>query len=328
MGIMAPVARLILRDHIRRPFAGTGLLVGRQTVPLTPDSALKMLSQEGIEPRNIQIEIDKSTIAAQTKGYITDTSFFSLFSDIKISALDVTDYEGAEIVHDMHEPIPASLENKYDFVWNGSCLDNMFDPATAMMNTARMVRPGGRLICMEMGSPHFDAYTMYSQSWFNDYFAINNFSYCKVYSFVFRPNDIWTGPYQVFLPNNYKDASRLFPMMTFKDCALLTFAIAEKSENSTWDRKPIQWQYRPDHKLYQIAFANFTKLPSISLPKKKDRKIPFRRGFDYIGQLDGSGASQAERWARIARFSRRALRDPIGAASRIITKLKYRHYDV
>lgn len=277
MGIMIPIVRMLLREHRREPLTGDALLIGRQTIPLSADEAHALISEEGVCIRNPSPALDATTRVGKGQGYISDLGFFSMFSDARFKTLDVTDYEGAEIIHDMHVPIPGEWAEQFDVVWNGSCLDNMFDPATAMKSTARMLRPGGRAICMEMGSPHFDAYTMYSQSWFFDFFAINNFDRCEVYSCIFDPADVWTGPYEVYVPTTYEAAASQFPLECFPGKALITVTIAQRGKSSTWDRMPIQGQYRPDHEPYRAAFARFGQ--------RQHEAANLVRSFGYIGRL-------------------------------------------
>lgn len=278
MGIMIPVVRALLREHKRRPLTGRGLLIGRQTVPLTIQEARELLAEEGIDCINDQPALDTFTRFGRDRGFVSDIGFFSMFCDVLWRTLDVTDYEGAEIVHDMHEPVPSELAGQFDFIWTGSCLDNMFDPATAMKSSARMLAPGGRVVCMEMSSAHFDAYTMYSQAWFFDYFAVNGFAECAVYSCVFDPEDIWDGPYNVYAPTGYDSASQHFSLKGHPGKALITLAFAERGEESTWDRMPIQYPYRPDHEVYRAAFERFGPGPLVAAGAE-------RRGFAFAGTL-------------------------------------------
>jgi len=324
MGIMVPVARTILREHKRKPITGQGLLIGRQTIPLTIDEARAMVREEGIALRDTIPRLDATTFAGKGRDFIEDISFFELFSDITFRTLDVTDYEGAEIIHDMHVPVPDSLENNFDFIWNGSCLDNMFDPAMAMRSTGRMLRPGGRVICMEMGTPHYDAYTMYSQAWFFDYFAINNYKYCKIYSCVFGAKDVWDGPYDLYVPDNYRDASRLFPMKTFPKKALITLAIAEKGSESTWEKMPVQWQYRPDHTVYREAFDRFIVDELMPLHARGRKTVPERPGFKFVGELEAiPGRRFPNERSPIGPRLLKALADPGWAVTRLVQKLRY-----
>jgi SAM-dependent methyltransferase len=268
MAIPEMIARAILVEHKYKPITGNGLLIGRQTMPYSVQQAVQMLNEEGVPLRKgIDIAspslIDTTTRYGANKNQINDVGFFSLFCDAKFSALDVTDYEGAEIVHDMQNPIPDSLANTVDFMWNGSCLDNIFDSAAAMRNTARMLRPGGRVILMESGTPHHNAYTMYSPAYFFDFFAINNFADCKIYTCLFEPPSIHEGPFDMFAWKNHFDVALWqYPLHLFPSrMAVVNFVIAEKGANSTWDRMPVQGQYRPNHDPYQEIFARFQKSP-------------------------------------------------------------------
>lgn len=298
MGIMVPIARAILREHLFRPITGSMLLIGRQTVPLTVPEAKALLKEAGVPVRadfnpDKPGVLDTTTRIGKNLNYISDIGFFAMFSDAKIRTLDVTDYEGAEIIHDMHFPVPDELENSMDFIYNGSCLDNMFDASQAMKSTARMLKPDGRAFCMEMGTPHYGAYTMFSQAWFLDYCAINNFKDCKVYSCIFHPNDIWDGPYDAFVTDDYDTASTVFPhhLLQYlrKNRAIMTVTIMEKGADTTWDRMPIQWQYRPDHAVYRASFARFAAMPRPVMKLKRMTSYPILQTISkvrYIGSLD------------------------------------------
>lgn len=324
MGIMVPMVRAILKEHKRKPITGQGLLVGRQTIPLTIEEAKELVRMEGIPLRDVSPIIDNVTSISRDRNYIEDISFFALFSDVKLKTLDVTDYEDAEIIHDMHVPIPDEYANLFDFIWNGSCLDNMFDPAMAMRSCGRMLKNGGRLFCMEMGSPHFNAYTMFSHAWFFDYFAVNDFAECKIYSCLFEPRNMWDGPYELYIATEYNDASWTFPMKTFSNKALITFAVAEKGPNSSWEKMPLQWQYRPDHAVYRSAYVRFKSSDYFFSIPESSRSVPDRPGFIYIGTLKAiPGRRFPIDWkARIAK----ALANPVWAVFRLCSKIRYRNY--
>jgi 2-polyprenyl-3-methyl-5-hydroxy-6-metoxy-1,4-benzoquinol methylase len=63
-----------------------------------------------------------------------------------VKAVDVSPYEGAEVIHDLNQPLPDRLRGTADFIVDGSVLDNVFDPATGLRNLTEMLRPGGRLL--------------------------------------------------------------------------------------------------------------------------------------------------------------------------------------
>ena len=99
MGITPLDARLIVFEHKRRPLPSTVHLLGRQTVYLTVEGAVKLIRACGVEPQNTSIELDVQTrgAAALQSEYISDRMFFSMLGVEKIVAIDYTNYEGAEV---------------------------------------------------------------------------------------------------------------------------------------------------------------------------------------------------------------------------------------
>ena len=291
LAIPEMIARAILQEHLYRPISGAGMLIGRQTMPYGVNHAVRFLREEGVALRpDIDITskdlIDTTTRHGAGHNYISDVGFFSLFSNISIRTLDVTDYEGAEIVHDMHDPIPDHLDSRFDFIWNGSCLDNMADPATAIQNTFRMLKPGGRIFMMEIGTPHHNAYTMYSPAFFFDYFAINDFADCKVYACMFQPEAMHTGPFDFYVWRSFENTLWQFPMDAFApNTALISFVIGEKGTRSSWRKKPVQGQYRRDHGPYRDAFAAYaaSPRPRLRIPRRREGVVLDHPSIEYVG---------------------------------------------
>ena len=143
MSIMSQLALFLVKEHKYKAITGNLVLVGRQKVNLSLEQAIVMLNSEGVAQRpDADIQMDESTVGATGKT-LTDHSFLSLFSDAKVSALDITDYEGAEHIHDMNEPLPDHLEGIADFILDGGSIDNIFDAPATIRNISRMLRPGG-----------------------------------------------------------------------------------------------------------------------------------------------------------------------------------------
>ena len=162
---------------------------------------------------------------------------------LKHKVLDQSDYEGAEIIWDLGYPVPQDLHDRFDFIYNGGCLDNMFNPAVAMMNFTKMLKPGGRLVCMESASSFNSAYLMYSPGWFWDYFDVNNFVDWRVYICSYKNSrELMYGPWKWFeydMPKNKNG-----PAPETRNNHVLVVSIAEKGELTTPDRQPLQYQYR------------------------------------------------------------------------------------
>src|SRR5262245_7537138 len=246
MGLVFPVVDSLLREHTYSPLTGEILLIGRQTVYFTPRDILALLREHCIDVNGVaeaDIEIDRYT-ANRHPGLaegdlIADRALFRLLGVPSVRALDHSDYEGADIVHDLTRPVPPEMYNSVDFIVDGSSLDNVFDPAAVVRNFARMLRPGGRLITCNVFSNDHEPYTMLPPLWFLDYFVANGFADCKVYVLV------GTSPYNTFTVDidALLDPARRVSSFT-APYELNTLVLAEKGEHSTSEIAPIQQHYR------------------------------------------------------------------------------------
>jgi SAM-dependent methyltransferase len=262
----------MLREHNYKPFSGRLLSIGRQTVYLTLPQALSLVEREcGRVRQDYKFEIDSQTRGAQGQDFITDRCFYSMFSDVAYSSLDVSAYEGADLVWDLCQPIPDTLEGRYDLIFNGSCMDNLFDPATAIMNMSRLLKPTGRVVLTEYTTRIHHAYLAYSFAWFHDYYAINEFVDCKVYAGLAEDHGEHGWNVYLYSPIVMQDGKPEFmDQDQWYDPRWTSFAIviAEKGHGSTWNRKPVQFGYRSNDDDFQnqIYFRSATRFNNSSRP--------------------------------------------------------------
>lgn len=275
MGLDRFVTELLLAEHRYRPIRGSLLSISRQTIGLTTDEALALLRETGtpVRPEARSEAGRKTQHQFGMQNLISDESFYSLFTDAQLVVLDVSDYEQADIIHDMSHPVGPELENRFDFAMVGSCLDNIFDPVTALRNVARMVRPGGRIFLFEWGNSHPTAYLKFSPDWFHDYFAVNRFADCKAYVLCFPRAD---GRGQPTGPGSFADLYLYDPLVVnhgsvgyqcshpLSLCYMFNIVVAEKGPDSTWDASPIQVHYRTDERqkaVYVDSAMRFARSP-------------------------------------------------------------------
>jgi hypothetical protein len=247
MGIRANMAMLMLQEHRYRPIVGGFLSIGRQLVMLSVVEAERLVrAQLGtLHPRHF-LQSDAETRHSKAGEHISDRSFYSLFSDLDYACLDVSAYEGATILWDLCDPIPAAWEARYEFIFDGGNLDNIFDSAMAIRNLARLLKPGGRIMHINRLNRVHHIYQAFSLAWFNDFYAINDFADCKVYLALWdEPETVWDlyhynpwigagGDTGFFGQDHRYDPHR----------EAHAVVIAEKAAGSTWYRNPVQFQYR------------------------------------------------------------------------------------
>jgi hypothetical protein len=317
MGIHPQTAALMLKEHRYRPITGDLLTIGRQSVLLTQKAAERLIKAEGVALRpERQTEIDHSTVWG-VPNTVNDRSFFSMFSDATVRALDASDYEGADIIHDLNKPLPTQHNDIADFIFNGSVLDDLFDPALAIRSLTAMLRPGGRIMHMESGSQHGGAFLAYSAEWFWDYYALNNFADCRVFLVAHQKHEFqkWTiWEWQPFFQEGDKGLhySELRPNRTGE---IRIAVIAEKGPHSTADRIPIRANYRRLHKdktdqIYVDAFHAYSASPrryqfnNSAGPSVKFRLLRAARmfvegfGFQFINEGHGYKMRRASALAR------------------------------
>jgi SAM-dependent methyltransferase len=211
MSLFPAVIDLLHREHALRPITGDLVLIGRQTIECSDQ---------------------------------TDIEFFSSFCDAKFHALDVSDYEGADIIHDLNVPLPGHLCGIADFIFDGSCLDNIFDVGNAMRSLSHLLRPGGRIVMMEHGTAIQGALTTFSPEWFFNFFAANDYADCQIHLglFPFGIRKEWL--LRLWEPFDEHDN----PVPATPMCGdFFNLVIAEKGEDSHDTCVPIQAQYRVMH---------------------------------------------------------------------------------
>jgi SAM-dependent methyltransferase len=248
MGISSGAMEGLLVEHRFTPFSGTACTLGRQTMALTPDQTLELFAQMGVTPKKAaKIELDKQTSFSKGET-ILDQSFFSLLGFEKCVAVDVSDFEGAEIIADLNKQIPSELEDAFDLIVDGSLLDNIFDPVTGLKNIARMTKPNGRVMIIDLGnySKSFTGipYTIFTAAWFYDYFAINDFADVQVYAACHHPDGV--SVYMIDHQNMTREfgGGLVKPLLSAVPLVLMVFA--QKGRDSSWHKTPTQHAYRSE----------------------------------------------------------------------------------
>lgn len=244
----------LIREAMHRPFSGTAYTLGRATMGLPVEETNARFRQIGLTPVGGFARADQvDTITTASSGFgfqpIRDTEFFRMLGFDELKVIDISDYEGAEIIFDLNKEVPQHLAGTCDLLVDASTLDNVFDPVTALRNAAKLLKPTGR-ICMNAQTtycPHWRGipYLNIAPMWLYDWFTINRFVDCQVYVSVWTPPK-WTQSTYMF---DHKYATREYDGGIVRPVAsefLVTVSVfAERDENSTCDRIPTQHEYRP-----------------------------------------------------------------------------------
>ena len=243
--IVPSLARMIVREMVHRPINGTLLCLGRQTIAMKYEEALQLIREEGCSvPESVLMSDspvqDETTRCART-GYITDELFFRLLGIDDFETMDVSEYENADIIHNLNTPVPRELHGKYDFIIDGGTFDHLFDVRVGFENVVNMLTPTGRVFQWNAASNFTGAaYIMFGPDFFYDYYVRNQFDDCRVY--VAEVDDF--GQRTDWDMYEFEGLDRYGYFRSER--IHLSVVMAQKGNESTCSGMPIQSQYRDE----------------------------------------------------------------------------------
>jgi hypothetical protein len=117
------------------------LTVGRQSLCLHPGE-LELLAATRARDTAVAMELRSECLEF---GARAEPFLRAFLGATEVEALDYSDYEGAQHVHDMNEPVPEAMVGRFEIVYDGGSLQHIFNFPTAIANLMRMTKVGGRV---------------------------------------------------------------------------------------------------------------------------------------------------------------------------------------
>ncbi|WP_051676999.1 hypothetical protein [Maridesulfovibrio frigidus] len=111
--------------------------IGRQNLALSPYIFKKSLEEFGYSSSDFATD----HIFKSEDGF-ADSFFKSIGAD-SVESYDNSSYENATHIHDMNEPLPEHLKEKYSMVFDGGSLEHVFNFPVGIKNCMEMVEVGG-----------------------------------------------------------------------------------------------------------------------------------------------------------------------------------------
>ena len=189
MGIPRGTVRLLLDEARARPFSGSLLELGRMSIYAT----LGEIERWAREQRTPLAPVADLALSHQPElaaaGCLDDRSFFRLLGCERVSSSDVSDWEGADHILDLNQPVPEELRGRFDTVFEAGTLQHLFDLPQVFANLHALVREGGRVIHgMAPSTNHVDhGFYMFSPTLFHDFYTANGWRIEACYFFEFFP---------------------------------------------------------------------------------------------------------------------------------------------
>jgi hypothetical protein len=140
MGLDTNGIKFLFACHKRGISLKNTMMIGRQIIN-TEASEL----EEDLKGFNLfKSEAETQRIMKEKRGYAEP--LLEILGAEHIDCLDYSDYEGANILHDMNLPIPDKWKAKYDLVLESGSLEHIFNFPVSMANCMDMTALNGHLM--------------------------------------------------------------------------------------------------------------------------------------------------------------------------------------
>lgn len=188
MALTRVMLEILLDEAQRRPFSGALLALGRQQVLLS-DAALAdvIRARFDLNDAAVAAEIRELHVSAADGGL--DRAIFRRLGFSEVASLDISPYEGADILGDLNDPaLGAAWAERFDVVADLGTLEHIFDLPRGLANIVQMLRVGGRVIHCSPWWGHLNhGYYMMSPVLYDDYYRANAFEINRLQVCRYRP---------------------------------------------------------------------------------------------------------------------------------------------
>jgi hypothetical protein len=140
MGLDVEAARFLLSCRRSGVVFERCLTLGRQYFLLGYNETRNLLREYGHEPARYP------KLFVRQEGLRYSEPFWEVLGAEHLDSIDAANYEGATVIHDLNQPIPARLKEQYDVVCEAGTLEHIYDFPTVIRNCMEMVKVGGHFI--------------------------------------------------------------------------------------------------------------------------------------------------------------------------------------
>lgn len=152
MGVPAASAQFLIEAANSGVSFERTATIGRQHLAVGPRRLGRLLRSHGRWPEGAT-RADLSRTLAQDFGWADP--LFHLLGAKKLTAIDASDYEGADLVLDLNAPVPEELHDRFSLVFDGGSLEHIFNAPLALGSLMRMVEVGGHLVMTSPANNYF-----------------------------------------------------------------------------------------------------------------------------------------------------------------------------
>jgi len=140
MGVTSKDVALLAALRNRGVSFDRTLMIGRQSLLTDAAGVIAGFTEAGHPARETEAE----QAVAGSGGYVEPV--LALLGAQVADSIDASPYEASTHVHDMNEPLPAALEQRYSLVFDGGSIEHIFNVGQVLKNCMNAVEVGGHLL--------------------------------------------------------------------------------------------------------------------------------------------------------------------------------------
>lgn len=169
MGISRGVIGLLGRALQGAQRTGSVITFGVQKVAATRREASAALARSGIAP--------PADASGSRDAALHQDDLFRMLGYAVVESIDVYPAESPTHVLDLNRPLPASLLDRFDLVYDGGTTEHCFSVPDVLGNAARLLRKGGRIIHhLPLNNWVDHGFYQFSPTLFFDFYGANGFT--------------------------------------------------------------------------------------------------------------------------------------------------------
>ena len=242
MGIPSSQSRLLMRICKQHAFDGAVLQLGRQDVAISEEEMQSIANEEGF---NLQV-VKEYRIYRESRfnglRMMDDRYFFRRLGFSMVHSLDISDYEGADILHDLNLPLSSGSNNigMYNLIFDGGTMEHVFHVPNLLQNVFKLLAVNGRIVHSVPVDLFNHGFYNFSSCLFEDFYTVNNFEINACW--IMRlPHD--GGKHEFTSVSRESQFIRSLCNSSFKKSMHNLVFVATKLPMSTGDKIPTQGYY-------------------------------------------------------------------------------------
>jgi hypothetical protein len=201
MALIKTSIKLIIKEHNSYGFSGPVLALGVLEIYATYtelNAWFQEFTGRSCPVASCQVNITTNTDGQKLKWVAADT-FFKAFNFSEVVTLDVPQCEHPpDIVHNLNEPFPSNLINRFGLIIDPGTIEHVFDMKTCLANIVLALKMHGVIIHQVPVYSYNGGYYSINPSVLYDFYGLNGFSQIKSYLILWDRYRPYTGQYRCY----------------------------------------------------------------------------------------------------------------------------------